>query len=159
MVADFHLHTSVSDGELDPAALVACAAAHGIRSLAITDHDTLFAYRWRDGAVFEAARRLGVELRVGIEMDVVLDGREVHLLGLGLRLDAPRLCAHLEAARQARRERARADLAVVQERLWLHVEILDEVCGNQDPRVIDTGWVPAQSPAGTQWAWFWSRGC
>ena len=49
--------------------------------------------------------------------------------------------------------------AVVQERLWLHVEILDEVCGNQDPRVIDTGWVPAQSPEGTQWAWFWSRGC
>jgi hypothetical protein len=49
--------------------------------------------------------------------------------------------------------------AVVQERLWLHVEILDEVCGNQDPRVIDTGWVPAQSPTGTQWAWFRSRGC
>jgi hypothetical protein len=49
--------------------------------------------------------------------------------------------------------------AVVEERLWLHVEILDKVCGNQDSRVIDTGWVPAQSPAGTQWAWFWSRGC
>ncbi len=43
--------------------------------------------------------------------------------------------------------------------VYLHVEILDEVCGNQDPRVIDTGWVPAQSPAGAQWAWFWSRGC
>jgi hypothetical protein len=49
--------------------------------------------------------------------------------------------------------------AVVQGRLWLHVEILDEVCGNQDPRVIDTGWVQALSPEGAQWAWFWSRGC
>jgi hypothetical protein len=49
--------------------------------------------------------------------------------------------------------------AVVDGRLWLRVEILDEVCGDQDPRVIDIGWVPAQSPAGTQWAWFWSRGC
>jgi hypothetical protein len=49
--------------------------------------------------------------------------------------------------------------AVVEGHLWLHVEILDEVCGNQDPRVIDTGWIPAQSPAGAQWAWFWSRGC
>jgi len=47
----------------------------------------------------------------------------------------------------------------MQGRLWLHVEILDEVCGGQDPRVIDTGWVPAQSPVGAQWAWFWSRGC
>jgi predicted metal-dependent phosphoesterase TrpH len=116
MVSDFHLHTSASDGDLDPAALVACAASHGVSSLAITDHDTLFAYRWREGAVFDAARRLGVELTVGIEMDVVLDDREVHLLGLGLRLDAPALGDHLESARQARHSRARADLALVRER-------------------------------------------
>ena len=117
MVADFHLHTCVSDGELDPAALLAGAASHGVSALAITDHDTLGAYRWRDGAVFDAARRLGVELTVGIEMDVVLDGREVHLLGLGLSLDAPALGDHLEASRQARHRRARADLALVRERL------------------------------------------
>jgi len=117
MVADFHLHTCVSDGELDPAALLAGAASHGVSALAITDHDTLGAYRWRDGAVFDAARRLGVELTVGIEMDVVLDGREVHLLGLGLSLDAPALGDHLESARQARHSRARADLALVRERL------------------------------------------
>ena len=48
---------------------------------------------------------------------------------------------------------------VLQGRLWLHVELLDEVCGAQDPRVVDTGWVPAESAAGVQWAWFWSRGC
>jgi 3',5'-nucleoside bisphosphate phosphatase len=117
MVSDFHLHTSASDGDLDPADLVACAASHGVSSLAITDHDTLFAYRWRDGAVFDAARRLGVELTVGVEMDVVLDDREVHLLGLGLRLDSPALGEHLEAARRARHSRARADLALVRERL------------------------------------------
>jgi hypothetical protein len=49
--------------------------------------------------------------------------------------------------------------AIVYNRLWLHVEILDEVCGNHEPRVIDTGWVPAQSSADIQLAWFWSRGC
>ena len=49
--------------------------------------------------------------------------------------------------------------AFVQGRLWLHVEVLDQVCGDQDPQVVDTGWVPAQSPAGAQWAWFRSRGC
>ncbi|HEX9185481.1 MAG TPA: PHP domain-containing protein [Vicinamibacteria bacterium] len=117
MVADFHLHTSASDGVLDPAALLACAASHGVRALAITDHDTLFAYRWQEGAVFETARRLGVALTTGIEMDVVLGGREVHLLGLGVSLDAPALTAHLVAAREARLERARRDLAVVRERL------------------------------------------
>jgi hypothetical protein len=117
MVADFHLHTSASDGELDPAALVREAASRGVRALAITDHDTLAAYRWREGAVFDEARRLGVTLTVGIELDVALGGREVHLLGLGLALDAPALGAHLAAVRAARHERARRELALVNERL------------------------------------------
>jgi hypothetical protein len=114
---DLHLHTSVSDGELDPSALVARAASHGIRALSITDHDTLGAYRWQGGVVFESARRLGVDLTVGVELDVTLDGREVHLLGLGLDLRAPELAAHLEAVREARNERARRELALVRERL------------------------------------------
>jgi predicted metal-dependent phosphoesterase TrpH len=117
MVADFHLHTSASDGELDPAALLAAVASRGVRAVAITDHDTLAAYRWREGAVFDEARRLGVELTVGIELDVALGGREVHLLGLGLDLDAPALGAHLESVRSARHERARRELALVRERL------------------------------------------
>ena len=117
MVADFHLHTSASDGELDPGALVAAAASRGVRALAITDHDTLAAYRWRGGAVFDEALRLGVLLTVGIELDVALGGREVHLLGLGLGLDAPALGAHLGAVRAARQERARRELALVRERL------------------------------------------
>jgi len=117
MVADFHLHTSASDGELDPGALVAAAASRGVRALAITDHDTLAAYRWRGGAVFDEALRLGVLLTVGIELDVAFGGREVHLLGLGLGLDAPALGAHLGAVRAARQERARRELALVRERL------------------------------------------
>jgi 3',5'-nucleoside bisphosphate phosphatase len=117
MVSDFHLHTSASDGDLDPAALVALAASHGIEALAITDHDTLGAYRWKDGAVFEAARRVGVELTVGIELDVALDEREVHLLGHGLDLDARALGDHLESVREARHARARRELALVRERL------------------------------------------
>jgi predicted metal-dependent phosphoesterase TrpH len=117
MLADFHVHTSASDGELDPGAVVARAAAHGVRALAITDHDTLAAYRWRDGAVFAEARRLGVELTVGIELDVALEEREVHLLGLGLDPGAAALAEHLAAVRAARIERARRELALVQERL------------------------------------------
>lgn len=117
MLADFHLHTNASDGELDPAALVAATVSRGVLALAITDHDTLAAYRWRGGAVFDEARRLGALLTVGIELDVVLGGREVHLLGLGLDLGSSGLDAHLDAVRAARRERARRELALVRELL------------------------------------------
>jgi len=113
MLTDFHLHTLVSDGELDPAALLARARAHGITSLAITDHDALGAYRWRGGAVFAEARRLSLELTVGIEMDADLDGLEVHVLGFEVGLGDPALAAHLEAVRSARFERARREIAIV----------------------------------------------
>jgi predicted metal-dependent phosphoesterase TrpH len=113
MTPDFHLHTSASDGELDPAALVAAVASRGVSAFAITDHDTLAAYRWRDGAVFDEARRRGAVLTVGVELDVALGGREVHLLGLDLDLDSPALGAHLEAVHGARQERAQRELALV----------------------------------------------
>jgi len=114
MLPDLHLHTLVSDGELEPPALVARAAAHGITHLSITDHDSLAAYRWGGGAVFTEARRLGLGLTVGIEMDTALDGREVHVLGYDVDTAASALAAHLEAVRTARRERARRELAVLQ---------------------------------------------
>jgi hypothetical protein len=44
-------------------------------------------------------------------------------------------------------------------RLWLHVDVLDAVCAAAEPRVLFSGWVPAQGPRGEVWAWFWSRGC
>ena len=127
MVADFHLHTNASDGELDPAAALAHAADHGIGALAITDHDTLAAYRWNDGAVFTEAPRLGLELTVGIELAVTLEGREVHLLGLGLDLAAAALRDHLAAVRAARTERARRELALVRERLGAHALAVEDV--------------------------------
>jgi len=117
MLSDFHLHTCVSDGEMEPPTLVAQAAAHGIGHLAITDHDSLGAYRWGDGRVFEQAREVGVELTVGTELDAVVDGREVHLLGYDIDLSAAQLGAHLEEARRVREERARREVALVRERL------------------------------------------
>jgi predicted metal-dependent phosphoesterase TrpH len=117
MLSDFHLHTCVSDGEMEPPALVARAAAHGVGHLAITDHDSLGAFRWADGRVFEQAREVGVELTVGTELDAVVDGREVHLLGYDIDLSAAQLGTHLEDARRVREERAHREVALVRERL------------------------------------------
>ncbi|MGE0455912.1 MAG: PHP domain-containing protein [Vicinamibacteria bacterium] len=113
MLEDFHLHTLISDGELTPTVLLAHAARHGVRRAAITDHDSLGAYRWEEGAVFSEARRLGVELTVGIEMDADWDGVEVHVLGLDVSLDDGRLNHHLTRVRETRRERARREIDVV----------------------------------------------
>jgi len=77
---DLHLHSRASDGLLAPAALVAHAAARGVRVLALTDHDTL--------AGLDEAQAAAAELRVrfvrGIELSVSHGGHALHIVGLGL---------------------------------------------------------------------------
>ena len=43
-------------------------------------------------------------------------------------------------------------------RLWLEVELLDDVCTVDTSRVIGRGWVPAWT-GGEVTMWYWSRGC
>ena len=74
---DLHSHTDQSDGTYSPAQLIEEARRVGVRTLAITDHDTLAGY---DQAV-PHARDAGVELLCGIEVSTKLNGQPAHLLG------------------------------------------------------------------------------
>lgn len=100
--ADLHTHTTYSDGQLDPAALLDKAAAAGIRVLAITDHDTVAGW----AAAQKAAAGGPVELVPGVELSVTVGDREVHLLGYGFDPAHAGLRAHLAQFADARRERA-----------------------------------------------------
>lgn len=81
---DLHLHSTASDGRLDPAALVAYAARAGVRLLALTDHDTTAGLE----EAAAASRRLGVAFVPGIEFSADWRGRSVHVLGLMIDPDA-----------------------------------------------------------------------
>jgi hypothetical protein len=44
--------------------------------------------------------------------------------------------------------------------LWIQVRVTDGHCGGVDePRTLDTGWIPAHRPTGKPSVWFYSRGC
>ncbi len=74
---DLHSHTSASDGQYAPREQVALAAKAGIKTLSITDHDTVAGL----AEAREAAAPLGVELIAGIEVSCTHNRREVHVLG------------------------------------------------------------------------------
>jgi len=100
---DLHSHSTVSDGLLSPADLVARAAENGVRGLALTDHDDV-------GGIAEAsvaARRLGVTLIPGVEISVTWRNHTIHVVGLGIDPAHALLLAGLEAVRSGRAERAR----------------------------------------------------
>lgn len=99
---DLHMHTTASDGRCTPHDLVQRAFDAGIRTLAVTDHDTMAAVP----AAAAAAQARGMTLIPGIEITSVHGGRDVHVLAYFLpELTAP-LTALLAEQRQNRLERA-----------------------------------------------------
>jgi 3',5'-nucleoside bisphosphate phosphatase len=106
MRIELHCHSNASDGALAPDALIALAAAHAVRVLALTDHDTI------DGVpeAIAAGAAAGVRVLPGIEVSSVFAGKEVHVLGYGIAPDAPERL-QLSALRTARVSRAQKILA------------------------------------------------
>ena len=103
MAVDLHAHSTASDGALSPAELVAQAAAAGVRTLALTDHDT---FAGLDEAT-RAADALGVELIPGVEISVRHRPGTFHLLGY-FSASAPRpLADRLQEMLARREDRAR----------------------------------------------------
>jgi predicted metal-dependent phosphoesterase TrpH len=103
-VIDLHLHTTASDGVCDAAVLVDLAWRAGIRTMSVTDHDTVAAL----SDVERAATSSGIAFVPGIEITAVHDGRDVHVLGYFIDRDDPALEIFLEQQRADRVRRVSA---------------------------------------------------
>jgi predicted metal-dependent phosphoesterase TrpH len=102
---------------LQPVELVRAAAAVGIRTLAITDHDNLAAYR---ELVVDRAIPETIELIVGVEINALsraipLADGELHVLGFGIDPDDEALETALASQRAARRLRFMRTVARLRE--------------------------------------------
>ncbi len=99
---DLHSHSNVSDGLFTPTELVRHAAGHGLRVLALTDHD--------DTAGLAEARavadELGIQLIGGVEISVTWRKRTVHIVGLKVDPDYQPLAEGLWQIRAGRHTRA-----------------------------------------------------
>lgn len=100
---DLHLHTSASDGHLTPSELVSLAYHSGLRTIAITDHDTVAAI----AETAAIAATYGIRLVSGIEVTAVADGRDVHVLGYFFDPQSESLAELLVQQRAERVRRAR----------------------------------------------------
>jgi len=106
--ADLHLHTSASDGRLNPAELVELAAARGLKVIAITDHDSTAGI----DAAFEAAKAFpSLTVIPGVEINTDIPNGEVHILGYFIDYHQPDLQRTLATLRGARLDRAKKMVA------------------------------------------------
>src|SRR5574341_1278234 len=102
--ADFHTHSTISDGRLTPTELVDLAYSNGVRIMSLTDHDIV------DGlleAFAAAARYPDFTLVPGIEMSTDVEGGEVHILGHFIDWQDAAFRARLTELQESRLGRAR----------------------------------------------------
>lgn len=106
---DLHLHTTASDGHLNPEELVSAALHASLDAIAVTDHDTVESVRTAQSAALET------NLRVipGVELSATHEGRDVHILGYFILTDDPRFLDRMRTLREARLERARQMVALL----------------------------------------------
>ena len=99
--ADLHIHTPFSDGQFSPAEVVRRAKLANLRSIAVTDHDTLAAIP----ELREAARPHGIDVIPGVEITTEFRGREVHLLAYFVDHENSVLVESLAELQRDRRDR------------------------------------------------------
>lgn len=101
--SDLHMHSLHSDGTESPAQVMAAAHRHGLRTAALTDHDTTSG--WAEAA--EAATSLGMTFLPGMELSAKHEWRSIHLLAYLVDPDDPDLRAMTDRIRRSRLDRAR----------------------------------------------------
>ena len=100
--ADFHTHSTASDGTLAPEELVVASAHRGLSHIALTDHDTT-------GGLAEASaagHEHGVVVIPGLEFSAQVDAGELHILGYAIDHEHAELQRTIEALRMSRMGRA-----------------------------------------------------
>ena len=102
LVYDLHTHTTASDGELSPEALIIKAKENGIDEIAITDHDTTAGI---PQAAAEADKQ-NIKMLIGIELSVSWMDKNFHIVGLDIDPDNPALKESLNNTRDLREQRA-----------------------------------------------------
>jgi predicted metal-dependent phosphoesterase TrpH len=117
VVADLHVHTTVSDGTLTLASVPRAARRAGLEAVALTDHDRL-----HPGLDAPVTERAGVTVIRGLELRVETATERVDLLGYGVE-ETPALRAALDRLQRDRVRRARRMTAAVEARLGVDLDV------------------------------------
>ena len=118
ITVDLHMHTTASDGRLTPTELVELAAAKGLRTISVSDHDTT-------AGLVEARQAVnripGMRLIPGIELSCDVPGGEVHMLGYFMDVEDPGFQEMLAGFREGRLARGEGMVAKLAE-FGMHIE-------------------------------------
>lgn len=97
-IIDLHTHTNYSDGELTPYQLIKLAIEKEIRTLAITDHDTIRGIKsvdMNESFIVDS----GIKIINGLELSAKVPSGRMHILGYDINLNDSNLNAKMSVLR------------------------------------------------------------
>lgn len=122
--ADLHTHTYHSDGTRSPKEVIDVAHGHGLRIVAISDHDNLAAYF----EIRHYADEVGVLLIPGIELSCGYEGVDVHILAYAFDALDDNIEKRLQEFREARLRRGYAMVEKLRKQgVTIRAERVDEL--------------------------------
>jgi len=111
VLADLHMHSTVSDGWRDPDEVAHLAADRGVRVMALTDHDTFLGL----ARARSVAHRRGLGYVPALEVTTYPPNQMRHILGHGVDVRHPQLLAILDRTQRVFRQQTDAWLKVLEE--------------------------------------------
>ncbi|NQU16673.1 MAG: PHP domain-containing protein [Candidatus Saganbacteria bacterium] len=101
MSADLHLHSACSDGIETPKIVVTYAKDAGLKTIALTDHDTV------EGIpeALLAGKEMSLEVIPGVEFSTEINKTEIHILGYFVDYNNSDLATLLKKIQKGRKER------------------------------------------------------
>jgi len=88
-IINFHCHTKCSDGSLEPHELLEQAYKNNLKFLSITDHHTVRAHEYiKKNNIVKNYPRNSFKLISGIEINCLILGCLVHVIGLGIDINS-----------------------------------------------------------------------
>lgn len=116
MHADLHIHTTYSDGSDTPREIFKLAEKNDIKTIAITDHDSVGGVRIAQGLSSEYE----VNLVSGIEILTHYEGQIAHILGYYIDINSPDLAIFLRDSAISKTENTRVNFENVKNILNLN---------------------------------------
>ncbi len=99
---DLHTHSTASDGVFSPSELVTRAHSLSIKTLAVTDHDTVAGL----DAAQQTAASLDIHVINGIELSTRWQNQTIHVVGLQIDPSSPAMIEAINRLQNLREERA-----------------------------------------------------
>lgn len=100
-IIDLHIHTNLSDGALSPKQIIEESSNKGLKTISITDHDTIEAY---NNHIINYAKNKGINLIPGVEISTKTNKCGIHVLGYNFDINNKELKEKLSLLRNARHD-------------------------------------------------------